>query len=198
MNLRLALLAAAALAALGAGLALCLWGCGGNQALFTLARAVQHGEELDPHLEAALHRDAARRALAEEVVAGKRTLPEAAERFRRLDEAHPGYPPGLPRPTGDERFYCGQVLDFGWSVLAQQGRYAAAARWCAEVFTAHPHLVTGPPAGQRYYAACAAARAGCGRGRDAADLDDTSRAGFRRQALDWLRADLEARRRLLE
>jgi hypothetical protein len=47
-------------------------------------------------------------------------------------------------------------------------------------------------------AACAAARADCGQGRDAADLDETSRAGFRRQALDWLRADLEAWRRLLE
>jgi hypothetical protein len=102
MKLRSALLVVAALAALGAGLALCLWGCGGNQPLFTLARAVQHGEELDPHLEAALHRAAARRALAEEVVAGKRTLREAAERFRRLDETNPGYPAGAPRPSGDE------------------------------------------------------------------------------------------------
>ena len=41
-------------------------------------------------------------------------------------------------------------------------------------------------------------RAGCGQGRDAADLDETSRAGFRRQALDWLRAELDAQRRLLE
>jgi hypothetical protein len=40
--------------------------------------------------------------------------------------------------------------------------------------------------------------AGCGQGRDAADLDDTSRARFRRQALGWLRAALEARHRLLE
>ena len=30
------------------------------------------------------------------------------------------------------------------------------------------------------------------------ELDETSRAGFRRQALDWLRAELEAQRRLLE
>src|SRR5262249_51251254 len=52
-----------------------------------------------------------------------------------------------------------------------------------------------PPDGHLYDAACAAARAGCGQGRDAADLDETSRAAFRRQALGWLRADLTARRR---
>jgi hypothetical protein len=40
--------------------------------------------------------------------------------------------------------------------------------------------------------------AGCGRGRDADDLDEESRLGFRRQARDWMRAELEARRRLLE
>jgi serine/threonine-protein kinase len=40
--------------------------------------------------------------------------------------------------------------------------------------------------------------AGCGQGRDAADLDEESRAEFRRQALDWLRAELEAQRLLLE
>jgi hypothetical protein len=79
-----------------------------------------------------------------------------------------------------------------------QERYAAAARWFAETFTAHPHLLAGRPTGQRYLAARAAYRAGCGQGRDAADLDEQTRVGFRRQALDWLGAELEAQRRLLE
>jgi serine/threonine-protein kinase len=83
-------------------------------------------------------------------------------------------------------------------VLGQQQRYAAAACFYAEAFTADSHLLTGRPSGHRYNAACAAALAGCGRGRDAADLDEKSRAAFRRQALDWLRAELEAQRRLLE
>src|SRR5262249_30235312 len=74
----------------------------------------------------------------------------------------------------------------------------ARARWCAEVFTADPQVLAGPPPTPRYPAACAAAMAGCGQGRDAADLDEQTRVGFRRQALDWLRAELEARRRLLE
>src|SRR5262249_26333798 len=81
--------------------------------------------------------------------------------------------------------------------LVQQGRFAAAARWFAEVFRVHPHLLEGPPTGHRYYAARAAVRAGCGQARDVADLDETSRAGFRRQARDWLRDELEAQRRLL-
>ena len=79
-----------------------------------------------------------------------------------------------------------------------EGQYAAAARWYAEALTAYPHLPAGPSTKHRYLAACAAARAGCGRGRDAADLDEATRLGFRRQALDWLRAELDSWRRLLE
>jgi hypothetical protein len=40
--------------------------------------------------------------------------------------------------------------------------------------------------------------AGCSQGRDAADLDEKTRVGFPRQALDWLQAELEAPHRLLE
>jgi hypothetical protein len=199
MRLRPALLAAAALAAaIGSCLALGRWGAGGNATLSALAGALQQGEEMAPHIEAGRRRADTKRALAAEVVAGRMTLREAAERFRRLDPPDPGYPTGLPRPPRDERFYCGQVLEFAWEVLARQGRFAAAARWYAEAFTDHPHLLAGPPAGQRYYAARAAALAAAGRGRDAADLDEEGRAGFRRQALDWLRAELRARQRLLE
>ncbi|HEV3081041.1 MAG TPA: hypothetical protein VGY66_14765, partial [Gemmataceae bacterium] len=37
---------------------------------------------------------------------------------------------------------------------------------------------------------CAAARAGCGQGKDADRLDDKERARWRKQALDWLRQEL--------
>jgi hypothetical protein len=47
--------------------------------------------------------------------------------------------------------------------------------------------------GIRYAAACAAALAGCGRLRDAKPLDDKERARWRKQAIDWLRADLALR-----
>jgi hypothetical protein len=57
-------------------------------------------------------------------------------------------------------------------------------------------LLAGPPNRHLYLAARAAALASCGRGRDAAGLNEASRAAFRRQALDWLRAELDARRLL--
>src|SRR5205085_936571 len=42
----------------------------------------------------------------------------------------------------------------------------------------------------RYDAACAAALAGCARGKDAAKLDENQKRSWRKQALEWLRADL--------
>jgi hypothetical protein len=44
----------------------------------------------------------------------------------------------------------------------------------------------------RYNAACAAALAACGQGKDSAKRDAQERARLRRQALDWLREGLEA------
>jgi hypothetical protein len=199
MNLRSALLAAAALAtASGIGLAPGRWGAGGNRNLAALARSVQHGEDLEAHREVGRRRDEAKRALAAEVIAGRMSLGEAAGHFRRLDEANPGFFADALGPPRDERALQDRVLDCGWEVLAHQGRFAEAARWYAEVFAAHPDVLVGSPTGHRYYAAWAAVLAGCGQGRDAANLDETRRAGFRRQALGWLRAELEAQRRLLE
>ena len=51
---------------------------------------------------------------------------------------------------------------------------------------------------RRYDAACAAALAGCGRGKDEPPLDEASRARWRRQALEWLEADLAAWSKALE
>jgi tetratricopeptide (TPR) repeat protein len=68
----------------------------------------------------------------------------------------------------------------------------AAARFYAEAFSADSKLADDLAAGHRYNAACAAALAGCGQGSDAAQLDDAEMARLRRQALDWLSADLAA------
>jgi hypothetical protein len=193
MGLRPSLLAAAALAAAATSLALCRWGCGENRDLLAIARGVQRGEELDAHFELGWRHHAAKQVLAAEVLAGRMSLREAADHFRRLDETYPGHPPSISRPAADERALCDRVLDCAWEVLAVEGRFAEAARWYAEVLTAHPHLLAGPSTGHRYNAACAAALAGCGQGRDGADLDAGSRADLRRQALDWLRAELETR-----
>jgi serine/threonine-protein kinase len=71
-----------------------------------------------------------------------------------------------------------------------QGLQGAAARLYSDAFAAEPELAEDVPAGTRYYAACAAALAGCGQGKDADQLHDKERALRRRQALDWLRQDL--------
>jgi len=71
-------------------------------------------------------------------------------------------------------------------------RYAAAASFCAGAFAAQPGLAADLNTGHRYSAACAAALAGCGQGKDAAGLDEKERGRLRQQALDWLRADLAA------
>jgi Flp pilus assembly protein TadD len=76
--------------------------------------------------------------------------------------------------------------------------YAAAARFYADAFAAEPRLADDLRGQNRYNAACAAAQAGCGQGGDAAQLDEPERARLRRQALDWLRADLAAWGKRLE
>jgi tetratricopeptide (TPR) repeat protein len=68
--------------------------------------------------------------------------------------------------------------------------YATSARLYTEAFADVPSLAEHRQAGHRYSAACCAARAGCGQGQDAARLDEQDRARWRRQAQQWLRADL--------
>jgi hypothetical protein len=159
---------------------------------------VQHSEELEPHLEARRRHHEAKRALATEIIARRMSLREAVEHFQRLDEEATGFPPGFLLPRKDEQTLRESVLLYVWMVLSHQGQFTAAARWYGEVFRAQPHLLTGSPTVHRYQAACAAVLAGCGQATDAADLNANSRAGFRRQALDWLGAELEAQHRLLE
>jgi serine/threonine protein kinase/tetratricopeptide (TPR) repeat protein len=70
--------------------------------------------------------------------------------------------------------------------------YAASARLYADAFAANPQQAEDLQKGYRYDAACAAALAGCGQGRDADKLDKSEGRRWRQQALDWLRADLSA------
>lgn len=66
----------------------------------------------------------------------------------------------------------------------------AAARFYRRAFEADPKPAASLVAVHRYNGACAAALAGCGLGKDAATLDAAERAGWRKQALAWLTADL--------
>jgi serine/threonine-protein kinase len=76
--------------------------------------------------------------------------------------------------------------------------HGASARFWSEGFRAQPALVGDMQAQHRYNAACAAALAGCGQGKDDPPPDETAKARWRNQAIDWLKADLAARSKLLE
>ena len=77
-------------------------------------------------------------------------------------------------------------------------RYAAATRLWGGALEADPKLADDRQAQHRYNAACAAALAGCGKGTDDPPPDDASKVKLRRQALDWLKADLAAWSKILE
>jgi serine/threonine protein kinase/tetratricopeptide (TPR) repeat protein len=114
------------------------------------------------------------------------------ERLVELDGRLPGI---LKRKTAPVSPRDGVELA-GICSLKQLNR--AAARLYEGAFAADPKLLDDLSAAHRYNAACAAALASCGQGKDADKLDGKERARLRQQALDWLRADLEGWRRLLD
>ena len=73
-----------------------------------------------------------------------------------------------------------------------KGLHATASRLWGEAIAADPELADDRTAQHRYSAACSAAMAGCRRGKDDPSPDHAARAKLRRQALEWLRAELFA------
>ena len=115
------------------------------------------------------------------------------EQLLQLDAKLPAILKGEAKPADTaERLTLAQ--------LCQQCKrlYAASARFYTEAFAADPRLAADLRQQHRYNAACAAALAGCGQGKDADKLDTKERAHLRQQALDWLRADLKAYRQTME
>src|SRR5262249_35767530 len=79
-----------------------------------------------------------------------------------------------------------------------QSRPRAAARLFAAVFAVNPKLGDDLKTWQRYNGARYAALTGSGQGKDAEGLDEEERTRWRKQALDWLRADLAAHEKQLK
>jgi hypothetical protein len=77
-------------------------------------------------------------------------------------------------------------------ICYKRGLHAAATRFFAAAFAAEQALADNLGAGHRFSAACFAALAGCGSGRDEPAPDEVARADFRADALNWLKADLAA------
>jgi tetratricopeptide (TPR) repeat protein len=113
------------------------------------------------------------------------------ERLIALEGQLPGFLDGKNTPAS-----AGERIELA-EMCALKRMYRTTARFYEEAFAAKRELANDPAAGHRYNAACAAALAGCGQGKDAGKLDEKERAGLRRQALDWLRADLDAWQKIL-
>jgi serine/threonine protein kinase/cytochrome c553 len=129
-------------------------------------------------------------------VAAKNSVPEWVQNGERLVEED-GKLSALvsgERPPADNA----ERLGLAWFFQEGKMRYAAATRFYRDAFATQPKLNSDQPSLHRYNAACAAALAGCGQGKDAAGLDANERARLRQQALDWLLADLKAYRQLME
>jgi tetratricopeptide (TPR) repeat protein len=75
--------------------------------------------------------------------------------------------------------------------------YAAAVRFFADAFAVDSKLALDRNAQNRYSAVCAAALASCGKSKDNPPPDEAARPKLRRQALEWLKAELEAWKREL-
>jgi serine/threonine-protein kinase len=76
--------------------------------------------------------------------------------------------------------------------------FAASVRFYTGAFAEQPELANDLRKQARYNAACAAALAAAGKGKDADKLDDKERTRLRKKALDWVRADLAMWGKLLE
>jgi hypothetical protein len=108
------------------------------------------------------------------------------EQLAELDRKLPALLAGKPLPIGAT-----DRVAFANLCRNCKRRYAVSARLFAEAFAAEPALAEDLAKGCRLEAACAAAAA-AGEGRDSAGMDDKERARWRKQAVAWLRADLQA------
>ena len=84
------------------------------------------------------------------------------------------------------------VERLGFAQLAyEQKKFDIAARLWAEALESDPTLGEDRQNQYRYNAACAASLAAAGQSEDEPSLDDAAKAKRRRQALDWLKTELE-------
>jgi tetratricopeptide (TPR) repeat protein/serine/threonine protein kinase len=110
------------------------------------------------------------------------------ERLVALDDKLPNILQGRQQPADNaERLALAALCQQEYKRL-----YATAVHFYEQAFAAEPGQIKGQPSGCGYNAACAAALAGCGQGKDCPPAEGPERTRLRRQALDWLRANLGA------
>lgn len=106
------------------------------------------------------------------------------ERWLELEARLPALLKGDVTPsTSNEQLEYAQVCRL-------KGLHGTAAGLYAAAFATAPKLAD--DLNGRYAAACSAALAGSGQGRDATNVPTDQRAGLRKQSLEWLQANLKA------
>jgi serine/threonine-protein kinase len=114
-----------------------------------------------------------------------------AEHLPKVDLQLPKYLRGEQKPDSSAEAL---VLRF---ICTARSLHTAAVGFARQAFDAQPKLTDNLANEHRYHAACSAALAGCGQGKDAPS-DARERVRLRQQALEWLRADLKLWTQLLD
>ena len=108
----------------------------------------------------------------------------ATERRQGLVERLPEVIQGKERPKDAEE---GVVFA---AMCSERKLYFSSANLLEQALRDDPKLAENTQAVHRFNAACAAALAGTGQGRDDPKPNDDEKTRLRRQALEWLKADL--------
>jgi tetratricopeptide (TPR) repeat protein len=108
------------------------------------------------------------------------------EQLAELDEKLSFVLSGQAKPAS-----AAETLAFA-RLCSEKKLHGASAEFWAQAFQADRTLADDADAHHRYHAACAAALAASGQGKAGRPLDLAAQARLRRQALDWLRAELAA------
>jgi tetratricopeptide (TPR) repeat protein len=109
-----------------------------------------------------------------------------AEQAVALSERLPAILNGEDKPKN-----AADALSFA-TLCQARGWHAAATRLLAQALAAEPKLGDDRRTQYRYNGACAAVQAGCGKSKDNPAPDVAAQAELRRQALEWLTAELAA------
>ncbi len=114
------------------------------------------------------------------------------EHLVELDHKLPAILTGKAKPSN-----AAETLGFA-QLCYDKKLHGASARFWLEALQSQPKLADDMQVQHRYNAACAAALAGCGQGKDEPPLDDAAKSRWRKRAMDWLSADLAAWSKILE
>jgi eukaryotic-like serine/threonine-protein kinase len=113
------------------------------------------------------------------------------QRLVELDQRLPAILNGEAQPSNAV-----EQLEFA-QICATKKLHAAAVGLYAAAFSADPKLAENVYSQNRYNAACSAALAAAGQGKDADTLKDQERADLRKRAIEWLQADLVTSTKLI-